>query len=593
MTARPLIPDNELIFVPVSKNQLFLGQLDKHNIADKHNTKKTAMFKKNNLLIILTIFAFASCNVENKRIEPALNSITADDMKGYISVLASDDFMGRSPATIGEEKTISYLEEQFKQLGLVPANNGSYFQEVSLIKLTADKSMKLDITGTKDKISLKFSDDFIGGTPQVTEFVKIDNSDIVFVGYGINSPENNWNDYDGIDVKGKTVLMLVNDPGYATGDSNLFNGKAMTYYGRWTYKYEEAARQGAKAAIIIHETGAAAYPWAVVQNSWSGSQFYLTGNELSKSDLQLQSWVTTEAAKEIFELCGLDYDELTTAAAKSGFKPVEMNLKASVQFKNRVECTKSNNVAALWPGTDRSDEYVIYTAHWDHFGVNPAFKGDSILNGALDNATGTAALLEIAKAFTMLPLRQNRSVLFLAVTCEEQGLLGSEYYAENPLFPLAKTAAVINMDALNILGRTKDMTIVGYGNSQLDNYAVAVLKKHGRYASPDPTPEKGGYFRSDHFSFAKVGVPSLYLSKGVDDIEHGKEWALAESEKWTMENYHKPSDNYEPDKWHFDGMIEDVKVYFETGYDLSISDQFPEWNPGVPFKSLREKMMIK
>jgi Zn-dependent M28 family amino/carboxypeptidase len=549
------------------------------------------MSKKNLLFIFLIFSAFTSCKVENKRIVTTLDSITADDLKTKISVLASDDFRGRAPSTIGEEKTIAYLAEQFKQAGLKPANNGSFFQEVSLIKLTADKSMMLDINGGKSKVSLKYSDDFIGSTPKVTDFIKIDNSDIVFVGYGINSSENNWNDYAGLDVKGKTVLMLVNDPGYATSDSTLFTGKAMTYFGRWTYKYEEAAREGAKAAIIIHETGAAGYPWAVVQNSWSGPQFYLEDNDISKSDLQFKAWVTTEAAKSIFESAGLDYNQLTLAATKRGFKSVDMNLKASVQFKNKAEHTKSNNVAAVWPGTDRSEEYIIYTAHWDHFGVNSAFKEDSIFNGAVDNATGTAALIEIARAFTRLPEKQNRSILFLSVTCEEQGLLGSEFYVQHPLFPLAKTVGVINMDALNIFGKTKDMTIVGFGNSQLDNYAVAVLKKYGRYASPDPAPEKGGYFRSDHFSFAKAGVPSLYLSDGVDNVEHGKEWGLARSEKWIMENYHKPSDNYEPDKWNFDGMIEDIRVYFEVGYDLSTSKEFPEWNPGFPFKPLRDKMM--
>ncbi len=551
------------------------------------------MVNRNHIIVILILVAFTCCKTEKKGIDKAIDSITADDLKKYLSIIASDDFQGRAPSTTGEKKTIAYLADQFKQLGLKPANNGSYFQEVSLIKLTADKSMTLDIKGEKSTITLKYPDDFIGSTPQVADNIKIDNSEVVFVGYGINSPEYNWNDYAGLDVKGKTVLMLVNDPGYATSDTALFNGKSMTYYGRWTYKYEEAAREGAKAAIIIHETGAAGYPWAVVQNSWSGSLFYLEDNDLSKSDLQFKAWVTTDAAKKIFESAGLDYTRLAVEATKRGFKPVDMKLNASVQFKNQVEHTKSNNVAALLPGTDRVDEYIIYTAHWDHFGINPAYKPDSIFNGAVDNGTGTAALVEIAKAFTRLPEKQNRSLLFLSVTCEEQGLLGSEYYVKNPLFPLAKTVGVINMDALNIFGKTKDMTIVGFGNSRLDDYAVAVLKKYGRYGSPDPTPEKGGYFRSDHFSFAKAGVPSLDLSQGVDNIEHGKEWGLAMQEKWLMANYHKPSDNYEPDKWNFDGLIEDIKVYFETGYDLSISKEFPEWSAGSPFKVLRDKMMNK
>jgi len=549
------------------------------------------VFNKNLAFILLTTIAFAGCNVENNKIKSSLASITVEDMKERISVLASDDFQGRAPSTAGEDKTINYLAEQFKEIGLLPANNGSYFQEVSLMKITADTTMRLGITGGKDNLSLRFSEEFIGGTPQKNDVVQINNSDIIFVGYGINSPANGWNDYEGLDVKGKTVLMLVNDPGYATLDTSLFNGKAMTIYGRWTYKFEEAARQGASAAIIIHETGAAAYPWAVVQNSWSGSQYYLLDNDLSKSNLQLQSWVTTATAQKIFEAAGLDYNQAIASAAKRGFKPVNMNLKASTHINNTVTYTKSNNVAAIWPGTDQSDEYIIYTAHWDHFGVNPSFEGDSILNGAVDNASGTAAIVEIAEAFTKLAKRQNRSVLFLAVTCEEQGLLGSEFYAENPLFPLNKTAAVINIDAMNILGKTADMTIVGFGNSALDDYAVSVIKKNGRYAIPDPTPEQGGYFRSDHFSFAKVGVPSLYLSKGIDDVEHGKEWGLRESENWLRENYHKPTDNYEPDKWNFDGMIEDVKVYFEVGYNLSMTKDFPEWKPGSPFKSVRDNIM--
>ncbi|MEN6618846.1 MAG: M28 family metallopeptidase [Rikenellaceae bacterium] len=489
-------------------------------------------------------------------------------MKTRIAVLASDDFLGRAPSTAGEEKTINYLAEQFKKIGLKPGNGESYFQEVSLIKISADQSMKLNISGGKRNYSLAFPEDFVGGTPLVSDNVQFDNSEIIFVGYGINSPENNWNDYDGLDVKGKTVLMLINDPGYATSDTSLFEGRSMTMYGRWTYKFEEAARQGAKAAIIIHETGAAAYPWGVVQNSWSGPKLYLLDNMLSKSDLQLQSWITTESAEKLFESAGLNYDQITSSAAVHGFKPVKMNLTASIKFKNKVEYAKSNNVAAVWPGKGKAGEYLIYTAHWDHFGVNPAFKGDSILNGAVDNATGTAALLEIAEAFTKLVKQQDRSVLFLAVTCEEQGLLGSEFYTEHPLFPMDKTVGVINMDGLNILGKTKDMTIIGLGKSNLDKFAISVLKRYGRYACPDPEPEKGGYFRSDHFSFIKAGVPSLYLSKGIDNIEHGKEWGLSQSEKWIMENYHKPTDNYEPDKWNFDGMVEDIKVYFEVGYNI-------------------------
>jgi Zn-dependent M28 family amino/carboxypeptidase len=550
------------------------------------------MSKINSLIISMVILVFASCKPKEINIESAIESITVDEMKEYISVLASDEFLGRFPGTVGEEKTIKYLEEQFKLFGLEPGNGNSYFQEVPLVKITADTaSMKMNISGGKKALDLNFFSDFAGGTPQTIDFININNSDIIFVGYGINAPEYNWNDYDGLDVKGKTVLMLVNDPGYATSDTSLFTGKAMTIYGRWTYKFQEAARQGASAAIIIHETGAAAYPWAVVQNGWSGPDYSLEGNELSESDLQFQGWVTTDVAKKIFESAGSDYNQITTSAAERGFKSVNMNLQASISFNNKVEFTKSNNVVALWPGSDRADEYLIYSAHWDHFGVFPAVNGDSIMNGAVDNATGTAALLAIAKAFTSLPEKQDRSVLFLSVTCEEQGLLGSEYYAENPIFPLNKTVADINIDGLNITGKTNDMIIVGLGKSQLDGYLLSVLEKHGRYASPDATPEKGSFFRSDHFSFANVGLPALYPSKGIDDVEHGKAWGLAESEKWIMENYHKTTDNYEPDIWKFDGMIDDIRIFFEVGFDLCMTKEFPNWNEGTPYKPIRDEMM--
>jgi Zn-dependent M28 family amino/carboxypeptidase len=549
------------------------------------------MLKKTILLSVAFSAVVTSCSVKENDLKNAINSITPEGMKSRISVLASDDFQGRAPASAGEQKTIKYLSDQFREAGLQPANNGSYLQEVSLIKLTPVLPMKLEVSKGKEKLDFNYMQDFIGGTPQIKEKIEIKNSDLVFAGYGINSPEYSWNDFNGLDLKGKIIIVLVNDPGYATGDSSLFKGKEMTIYGRWTYKYEEAARQGATGVMIIHETGAAAYPWGVVQNSWSGPRFYLKDDELSKSNLQFQSWITTESARKIFTAAGLDYDKTIKSAAVRGFKPIDLKMQASVQFGNKIEYEKSNNVAGVLPGKERPDEYMIYSAHWDHFGINNTFKGDSILNGAVDNATGVAALIEMARAFKSLKNQQQRSVVFLSVTCEEQGLLGSRYYAENPFFPLNKTVADINIDGLNILGKTKDMTIVGLGNSELDIYAIDVLKKYGRYAAPDPGPEKGSYFRSDHFCFAKVGVPALYLGKGVDDVVHGKDWGVAESEKWITNNYHKPSDNYEPDKWNFDGMIEDIRVYFEIGYNLSNTKEFPNWKPGVVFKAARDKMM--
>ncbi len=365
----------------------------------------------------------------------------------------------------------------------------------------------------------------------------------------------------------------------------------MTYYGRWIYKYEEAARQGAVGVILIHETEAASYPWGVVQNSWSGTRFYLADNFVTKSGLKLQSWITNEAAHRIFKIAGLDYDQQLKASSTRGFKAVEMKLNTSINFKNKVEYIKSNNVLALIPGTDLANEYIIYTGHWDHFGINPKLKGDSILNGALDNATGTAALIQLAENFSNLKVKPKRSIVFMAVTCEEQGLLGSEYYAENPIFPLNKTVAVINMDALNIFGKTRDMTISGYGFSELDDYAIEILKEHNRYAAPDPTPERGGYYRSDHFSFSKVGVPSINMSFGVDNIEHGKQWSFDTLGKWISENYHKPTDNYEPNIWKFDGMVEDIMVYFELGYKLSMTDKYPNWREGALYKAKRDEMM--
>lgn len=512
-------------------------------------------------------------------------------MKKHISILASDEFQGRFPGTIGEDKTINYLTEQFAKIGALPGNGDSYSQEVPLIKITPENEFVLKIKGNNQTLSLNNGTDFIGGTPLPQEDINIENSDIVFVGYGINAPEYGWNDYEDLDVKGKTVLVLVNDPGYVTKDTGLFMGNAMTFYGRWVYKYEEAARQGAAGAIIIHETAAASYPWGVVQNSWTGSRFYLANNPITSSTLKFQSWINNENARKLFAMAGYNFDSTTRSAANRGFKAIDFKLMATINFKNTVENVISNNVVALIPGSDRKDEYLIYTAHWDHFGINSKFKGDSILNGALDNATGTAALLELAEAYKSLKKPQGRSILLMAVTCEEQGLLGSQFYAENPIYPLNKTVATINLDALNIFGRTKDMAIAGLGYSELDDYAIEILKRKGRYVTGDSNPEQGGYYRSDHFSFAKVGVPSINISFGEDNIEHGKEWSQENITKWVMENYHKPSDNYEPEKWKFDGMIEDLNVYFELGYHLSNTDKFPNWHKGVPYRLKRDEMM--
>ena len=546
--------------------------------------KRNALYLISNLLFILLI---TSCSNINK--DKIGSGINEGEMKEWISIIASDDFQGRFPGTVGEEKTANYLAEQFEKVGAKPGNANSYFQEVPLIQIANDQKMQLKVRGAKGAKTFDYLKDFIGGTPQPKEKTELKDLDIVFAGFGINAPEFGWNDYAGEDVKGKIVLVLVNDPGFY--DSTLFNGKNMTYYGRWIYKYEEAARQGAAGVILIHETEPASYPWSVVQNSWAGARFYLANNIVTKSGLEFQSWIENEAAHKLFETSDLPYDVAIASASKRGFKATPLNLKASVSFTNNVKNIKSKNIVALIPGSEHPEEVIVYTAHWDHFGINPSFKGDSILNGALDNATGTAGLIAIAKAFANQPERPKRSVLFIATTCEEQGLLGSQFYAENPIYLLNKTIALINMDVLNVFGKTKDMTISGYGFSELDNYAIEVLKSHNRVEKFDKNQTSGGYYRSDHFSFSKVGVPSINLTLGSNFIDTSKIETIKGNRKKIFETYHKPSDNYDPSIWAFDGMVDDLNVYFELGYKLSLTDKYPNWREGIIYKAKRDEMM--
>ena len=543
-------------------------------------------------LSILIILGLFGCTSEDQRLRPALESITAQDLADDTEILSSDEFEGRAPASLGEVKTIDFLEQEFQKLGLKPGNGQSFFQEIPMVVITADPGARLEIKGGKKPVFFAYKDDFVALTQRVAEETSLADSEIVFAGYGITAPEYNWNDYAGLDVRGKTVLVLINDPGYATQDSALFSGRTMTYYGRWTYKYEEAARQGAAGIFIVHETGPAAYPWSVVENGWTGPQFNLASEDDGASRCAVEGWMQLETARKIFEDAGLNCDELKAAAVNPGFKAVSLGLKASLTLKNSVKKVTSRNVAALLPGTARADEFVFYMSHWDHFGVNPALEGDQIFNGAMDNATGTAALIELAEAFLKLKRPPQRSILFIAVTGEEQGLLGSEYYATHPLFPAAKTAAVINMDALNIYGPMKDITVIGYGLSDLDQYIEAAAKELGRTVSPDPTPEKGSYFRSDHFPLAKQGIPAVYPSGGTDSVEHGKEWTLAEKEKYTAENYHKPSDEFDPN-WDLGGAIDDLRLLFKAGYRLAMEATFPNWKEGTEYRAKRDAVMAK
>jgi Zn-dependent M28 family amino/carboxypeptidase len=540
----------------------------------------------------LIVFVYSGCGQKSHDTEAAAASLDIDEFISNVKVLSSDEFEGRFPASPGEEKTVNFIKEKFEEIGLKPGNEGSFFQDVPLVEITPEPLTKLVITGSDRPLEFDHKDDFVAVTLRVQEKISIEDSDVVFVGYGIVAPEYQWNDYEGIDVEGKTVVMLVNDPGFAVQDPDLFNGRAMTYYGRWTYKYEEAARQGAAGAVIIHETEPAAYGWEVVQNGWTGPNFSLVSENSNASRCAVESWITLETAQLIFKAAGKDYDELKKKAAERGFKSVPLGLKASLEFENKIKRAASRNVIGLLPGSDLKDEYIIYTAHWDHFGKNPELEGDQIFNGALDNATGTAALIELAKAFKNLGSPPRRSILFLAVTAEEQGLLGSEYYATNPVYPRTKTAAVINMDSLNIFGRMKDIRVVGCGQSELDDYVEAYAHEEGRVVLPDPTPEKGSFYRSDHFPFAKQGVPALNAGSGVQHIEKGEEWGLAQREKYIREKYHKPSDEYDP-SWSLDGLQDDLHMYLFLGYSLSMTDDFPEWKEGSEFKLIREEAMQK
>jgi Zn-dependent M28 family amino/carboxypeptidase len=539
------------------------------------------------LILTLTLFLFLSCSRKAHDIETAVASLNTDELAHDVEILSSDDFEGRFPASPGEEKTIKFLKEEFEKVGLKPGNGDSFFQEVPLVEITASPQTKLVVTGGKKPLEFAYGDDFVGVTLRVQEKVAVDNSDMVFVGYGIVAPEYQWDDYEEIDVKGKTVVMLVNDPGFATQDPELFNGRAMTYYGRWTYKYEEAARQGAACAVIIHETAPAAYGWEVVRKGWTGPNFSHVSEDGNASRCAVESWITLETAQTIFEASGKNYDELKKSAEKSGFKAVPLGLQASLALENSIRNAVSMNVIGLLPGSKRVDEYIIYTAHWDHFGKDPNLKGDQIFNGALDNATGTAALIELAEAFQRLGSSPQRSILFLAVTAEEQGLLGSDYYATHPLYPLTKTVAVINMDSLNIYGRMKDIRIVGYGQSELDEYVKAYAEEVDRVVLPNPTPEKGSFFRSDHFPFAKQGVPALSAGSGVQHLEKGEEWGLTQRENYIREKYHKPSDEFDA-SWDLNGTLEDLHMYFKIGYRLSMESSFPNWKEGSEFKFKRD-----
>jgi Zn-dependent M28 family amino/carboxypeptidase len=562
------------------------------------------------LLTLSVALSLAACNREAPAPEAAApapdttapagthvfsDAINAQDFAEMVKTLASDEFEGRAPGTPGEDKTVEYIKAQFERIGLKPGNDGDWFQTVPMMETTADESttMTVDVNGKPH--TLKFGSDMVVGTRTGQAEVKVDASDLVFVGYGVDAPERQWNDYAGVDVKGKTVVMFVNDPGFHAKDAQLFEGERMTYYGRWTYKFEEAARKGAAAALIVHDTEGASYGWDVVKNSWFGAQYDLRPADDPAPRLPIQGWITGEQARAIFADAGLDIDKLRSDANKPGFKPVPVPAKMSVALKSTSTQKQSRNVIGLLPGTDKPDEAVIYMAHWDHLGKHdneqtPDGKTDVIYNGAIDNATGVAGIIEIAEQMAKIG-KPKRSVLFLAVTLEESGLLGSKYYVANPTIPLDKTVAVINLDAMGVAGKARDLTVVGMGNSELEDILKPIAQKQGRTLVEESVPAGGYYFRSDHFNFAKAGVPALYTDAGTDLIEGGKAAGDAAGKDYNDNRYHKPGDEFDPATWKIDGAIDDLAAVYEVGLQVANGDTWPQWYEGNPFRAEREKMM--
>lgn len=545
------------------------------------------MQKSNYYLIAAAMMLSVACQNSKQDGGDGLSAFNADSLAGNIKVLASDEFSGRKPFTEGETKTIGFLEQQFKALGLEPGNGNSYLQEVPMVNIATKADPVIQINSAKGKFDLKGLTDYVIWTDKTDSVINLNNSEIVFAGYGVVAPEYNWNDYAGLDVKGKVVMVMVNDPGFGV-DTTLFKGKTMTYYGRWTYKFEEAGRQGAKGCLIVHNTAAASYPFKVVQNNWNTSRLRLDNRGKSEKLCDMIGWVSADAARKILTAAGQD-SSLLVSANKPGFKPVPLNLQLSAKLKVKATYNKSHNVIAKITGTKRPDEYIIYTAHWDHLGVGKADeKGDSIYNGALDNASATAGLLELARGFKSMKQQPERTIIFLSVTAEEQGLWGSAWYAQNPVYPLIKTLANINMDCLNGYGKTKDLVVVGKGQSDLEDYIAEYAKDSGRYVAYESHPEAGHYYRSDHFNFAKVGVPALYVNSGVDVVGKGKEFGKLKSDEYTSQRYHRPSDEFN-ESWNLDGAIEDLQLLFKVGKHLAAQPEMPKWKEGSEFKTIREK----
>ena len=548
------------------------------------------------LMVAAPLVIGALAATTNAPEQAAWKRIDAAGILERIKVLSSDEFEGRAPASKGEQLATAYIESQFKQVGLKPGNpDGTYFQNVPMAGIKADPGAELvfaDDTGGKRE-TLKFGDDFVAWTKHHQSAIDAE-GDVVFVGYGVVAPEYRWDDFKDVNVKGKIIVVLINDPPVPDPhdpsklDEHTFKGKAMTYYGRWTYKFEEAAAKGALGCLIVHQTGPAGYPWGVVHNSNTGEQFSLITADKGASRCAFEGWITYEKAKELFALVGKDFDALEKSAASRDFRPVDLRVRASLSLRNTIRIINSKNVVGMVEGADPAlrHEYVVYTAHWDHLGIGPEVNGDRIYHGAVDNASGVAGLIGLGDVFAHLQPPPRRSILFLSVTAEEKGLLGSQYYSEHPLYPLSKTLAEINMDGLNVLGRTKDIEVIGMGQSTLEDLAKSVAAEQGRVVRPDSEPEKGYYYRSDHFNFARQGVPALDLDSGVDYVGKPAGWGIEMRDKYTSQDYHKPSDKIKP-FWDLSGAVEDVRLLGEVGYRVANAQGSPEWKAGSEFKAKR------
>jgi Zn-dependent M28 family amino/carboxypeptidase len=528
---------------------------------------------------------------ESNDAETAAAEIEEGKLRAHVKFLADDMLEGRGPGSRGGLLAAKYIAAQFEALGLEPAAaDRTYFQQVQMIGSRPDPSTKLTVKSGAGDAELKFGDDFVGGADLEQTEIPV-NGEIVFVGYGVSAPENNWDDYKGLDVRGKILLMLVNDPPATPSEPNLFGGKALTYYGRWTYKYEEAARRGAAGAILIHTDQSAGYGWSVVRNSWGGERFGLMPDAGTPA-LKLKSWVTDEAARRIAQMAGHNLDQLRQAAASRSFKPVALNAKVDLTLRTQVQRLTSPNVAAIYRGNDPTlkNEYVVYSAHWDHLGIRPDQPGDNIYNGAVDNATGIAGMLAIAKAFNELTIKPRRSVLFIATTAEEQGLLGAEYYAHHPLVPIAQTVANINLDSMNVLGQTTDITPLGADRSTLGKFIEEVAKENNVTVSPDARPEQGSFYRSDHFPFAKAGIPAISFKHGSKFVGHNEKWGEEQFEEYNKHRYHQPADEYSPN-WDFGGMVQQARLAFQLGLHVANANETPQWNKGDEFERARLKAL--